>query len=183
MLDAPDGLDLVAWAGVVPLAAIAGGLAGAAIHARVIVEPLGVRRRERPAAPGRANLAGLIGGIVLVLAGLAALQLVAASGGGGEILILLVAIVGLLVVGFASGPRLALACARMLQRRRGVEFLLAHRRLQADPRSAGRVAGVLFVCGVALGIEARLLVDQLVEAGSGSGIVTDTTFYAMARTH
>ena len=178
MLAAPDALDVVAWAGVLPLATIAGALAGAAIHGRVIVEPLGVRRRERPAAPGRANLAGLVGGIVLVLAGLVAFPLIAADGGGGELLLLIVAIAGLLIVGFTSGPRLALAYARMLERRGGVVFLLALRRLQADPRSAGRAAGVLFVCGVALGVEARLLGDQLVDAGSGSGFVTDTAFYA-----
>ena len=33
------------------------------------------------------------------------------------------------------------ACARLLERRRGAEALLAGRRLRADPRSAGRVAG------------------------------------------
>ena len=70
------------------------------------------------------------------------------------------AAVGLLLAAFAGGPRFVLACARVLARRRGAEALLASRRLQADPRSAGRVAGVLVVCGVALGIEALLMAVQ-----------------------
>ena len=56
MVDTPDALDALAWVVLVPLAAVAGTLAGAAIHGRAVVEPLGVRRRSRTAPPGRASL-------------------------------------------------------------------------------------------------------------------------------
>ena len=168
MLATPDALDLLAWAAVVPLAGIAGVLAGAALHGRTIVEPLGVRRRARPAAPGRSNLAGLIAGVALVLVSVVVFPTVA-SHGAGELGVLLAAIFGLLLAAFAGGPRLVLGYAHVIERRHGVEALLAHRRLQADPRSAGRVAGVLFVCGVALGVEALLIAEQLSQSGFGGG--------------
>jgi hypothetical protein len=172
MLATPDVIDLPAWALVVPLAGIAGALAGAAIHGRVIVEPLGVRRRAQPTAPGRANLATLGAGVALVVVSLAVFPLAPAHG-AGELGLMVMAIVGLLIAAFAGGPRLALGYARVLARRRGVEALLAHRRLRADPRTAGRVAGVLFVCGIALAVEALLIAEQIFSSNFGD----DTTFW------
>ncbi len=155
MLDTPDALDPVAWAALVPLAALAGALSGAAIHRHAVVEPLGVRRRSRPPGPGRASLVVLIVGLALVLAAIAGFPLVAGNDAAGPGPLL--AMIGLLLAAFAGGPRLVLGCARVLARQRGAEALLASRRLRADPRSAGRVAAVLLVCGVALSVEALLL--------------------------
>ncbi|MDQ4049683.1 MAG: hypothetical protein M3131_09960, partial [Actinomycetota bacterium] len=47
------------------------------------------------------------------------------------------------------------------------------RRLRADPRSAGRAAGVLVVCGVALGIEGLLFAAHVIDLG----LSDDATFY------
>jgi hypothetical protein len=178
MLATPDVLDLPAWALVVPLAGIAGAFAGAAIHGRVIAEPLGVRRRAQPAAPGAANLATLVAGVALVLAGLVGLPLVARHG-AGELGLIVTAIAGLLLAAFAGGPRLVLGHARVLGRRRGVEALLAHRRLRADPRTAGRVAGVLFVCGLALAVEVLLIAEQIFDSNFGDDTAFWVTGYGM----
>jgi hypothetical protein len=160
MLDAPDALDLAAWALLAPVAAVAGAIAGAAIHGRAVVEPLGVRRRARAPRPGRVNLAVLLGGLALVIGALVAVPRFSRVGGGEGVLIV-ASLTGVLLVAFAAGTRLVLRSAQLLARRRGAEALLASRRLRADPRSAGRVAGVLLVCGVALGFESVLLSAQL----------------------
>ena len=75
LLDTPDALDVLAWAALVPIAALAGALSGAAIHGRVVVEPLGVRSRARPAEPGRTSLAVLVAGLALIAIGIAAAPL------------------------------------------------------------------------------------------------------------
>lgn len=164
MLDAPDAFDALACAVLVPLAGVAGALSGAAIHGRAVVEPLGVHRRGRPAAPGGASRAALIAGVALIAVSVAATPGV--DGDHATVLALLLAmLLGLLLAAFAGGSRLVLALARLLAQRPGVEALLASRRLQADPRSAGRVAGVLFLCGVALSIDVVLVVEQLATGG------------------
>lgn len=178
MLDTPDALDAVAWAALVPLVALAGAVAGAAIHGRAVVDPLGVRRRSPPSGPGRASLVVLIAGVALVAAGIVGVPSLA--GDDAIDLGLLVAMIGLLLAAFAGGPRLVLASAHALGRRRGTEALLASRRLRADPRSAGRVAGVLFVCGVALGIEALLVAQQLLFDGFGADAAFYLAGFAMA---
>ena len=179
MLAAPDAFEILAWAGVIALAALAGAVAGAAIHGRAVVEPLGVRRRARPAAPGRASRGMVFAGVVLVVVALSGLQR-ASTQGGGESFPFALALLGVLLAAFASGPRLVLACSRVLNRRHGAEGLIADRRLQADPRTAGRVAGVLFVCGMALGIESLLVAGQLFDSSSGDVDVFYFAGYGMA---
>jgi hypothetical protein len=167
MLDEPDALDALAWAALVPLAALAGAVSGAAIHGRAVVEPLGVRHRVLPARPGRVSRSVLIAGIVLIGVGVGG----AASGDAAHttvLALLLTMMLGLLLAAFAGGSRLVLARARALAQRPGIEALLASRRLQADPHSAGRVAGVLFLCGVALSIDVVLVVEQLATSGFGA---------------
>jgi len=179
MLTTPDALDLLAWALLVPLAAIAGALAGAVVQGRAVVEPLGVRSRDRPPAPGRASLAVLVAGAALVVVGIVAPALLRRHG-AGELGVLIMAMMGLVLAAFAAGPRLVLAVARLLGRRHGAEALLASRRLRADPRSAGRVAGVLVVCGVALGIEGVLVAELLFDTGFGDDSGFYLTGYSMA---
>jgi hypothetical protein len=116
--------------------------------------------------------------VALVLASLVGLPL-AARHGAGELGLIVTAIVGLLVAAFAGGPRLVLGYARVLGRRRGVEALLAQRRLRADPRTAGRVAGVLFVCGLALAVEALLIVEQIFDSNFGDDTAFWVTGYGM----
>jgi hypothetical protein len=179
MLDTPDAYDALAWAALVPLALLAGGLSGAAIYGRAVVEPLGVRRRARPPEPGRVSFAVLVAGLVLVVIGVVAARV--AIGSDGAVLGLLLAMMlGLLLAAFAGGSRLVLGSARLLARRPGAERLLASRRLRADPRSAGRVAGVLVICGVALGLDAVLVAEQVGSDGFGDDATFYLTGYAMA---
>ncbi len=179
MLDTPDALDLATWAGLVPTAGAAGALAAAVIHGRAVLEPLGVRRRDRPPAPGRASRAVLIAGIALVLAGFVSFSSLTRHS-AVELGVLVLTMIGLLLAAFAGGPRLVLASAHGLGRRRGAEALLAGRRLRADPHSAGRVAGVLVVCGVALGIEGLLLAELVFDLGFGDDAAFYLTGYGMA---
>ena len=179
LLDTPDALDALAWAALVPVAALAGALSGAAIHGRVVVEPLGVRSRTRPPEPGRTSLAVLVAGLALIAIGIAAAPL-GVDDHATVLALLLVMMLGLLLAAFAGGPRLVLACARVLAGRSGPEPMLASRRLRADPRSAGRVAGVLFVCGVALAIQGVLVVEQLATDGFNDDAGFYLTGYLMA---
>ena len=171
MVVTPDALDALAWLVLVPLAAVAGALAGAAIHGRAIVEPLGVRRRSRTAPPGRASRSLLIAGLVLVVAALGGLT--QADSDAGSLALIVLTLLGLLLAAFAGGSRFVLGCARVLAKRPGAEALMASRRLRADPRSPGRVAAVLLVCGVALSVEGLMLASHL----SQDGIDDDVAFY------
>jgi hypothetical protein len=168
LLPAPTPVDAVAWAGVALLAAVGGALAGAAVQGRVVVEALGVRRRASSNRPGRLNPAVLVTGGVLVVAGTVG-PVVEARAGAMAIYIMMV---GILLSAFAVGPRLVGLSGRLLSRRAGAEALLAGARLTADPRSSGRVAAVLVICGVALGVDAGLAVDFLTQRES-----TDEGFY------
>jgi hypothetical protein len=76
-----------------------------------------------------------------------------------------VTVLALLLVAFAGGPRLVRRRGIRLTRDGGAERLLAGSRLAAEPGSAGRVAAVLMVCGVALGVEAVIVSDLLLERG------------------
>ncbi|MDA0184598.1 hypothetical protein OJ997_30125, partial [Solirubrobacter phytolaccae] len=147
LVAAPDALDAVAWVVLVPVLAAAGGLAATALP----------ERAAQSRGPGRVNLALLLMGVgLIVLSGalIASMPSEAPS---------LLAILGLVIVAFSAGPRLVLGCAALLARRPTAEALLAARRLRADPRSAGRVASVLIVCGVSLGVDALLIVQSLTE--------------------
>lgn len=179
MLNTPDALDLATWAGLVPTAGAAGALAAAVIRGRTVVGPLGVRRRDRPPAPSRASLAALIAGVALVLGGIGLASSLSRHS-AEELVVLVMTMIGLLLAAFAGGPRLVLAAARLLGRRRGAEALLASRRLRADPHSAGRVVGVLFVCGIALGIEGLLLAELVFDLGLGDDAAFYLTGYGMA---
>ncbi|MDA0174158.1 hypothetical protein OJ998_33965 [Solirubrobacter taibaiensis] len=157
--DSPDVVDAFTWLALVPVLAVAGGLAGAFVQ---------TRRPER-ARPGRASFAGLAVGSAIIAA---SLMVYAANGGIG---LLFTAVPGLLVFAFACGPWLVLGSARLLERRPSAERLLAARRLRADPHSAGRVAGVLIVCGVAFSVEALLIYQALADPE----IVDTDNFYAI----
>ncbi len=72
---------------------------------------------------------------------------------------------------------------RLLRRRDSAEDLLAgYRRLEADPRTAGRVAGVLMICGLALAIEVVFAADILTEAPYDRGFYLTGVGLAVAGT-
>jgi hypothetical protein len=170
MMPEPDTRDALVWVVVLLLAGVGGGLAGAALQGRAVVEPLGVRRRATPPPPGLVNLGVLAFGFMLIAGGITHPHMVSRGSG---MLLLLQLLLGLLLLAFAAGPRLVRRRGLLLRKRGGVEELLAGRRLEADPGPPGRVAAVLAVCGVALGIEVVLVTD-LLTAGS---LAADLSFY------
>jgi hypothetical protein len=171
MMPEPDTRDALVWVVVLLLAGVGGGLAGAALQGRAVVEPLGVRRRATPPPPGLVNLGVLAFGFMLIAGGITHPHMVSRGSG---MLLLLQLLLGLLLLAFAAGPRLVRRRGLLLRKRGGVEELLAGRRLEADPGPPGRVAAVLAVCGVALGIEVVLVTDLLT---AGSGLAADLSFY------
>jgi hypothetical protein len=171
LVDTPDAADALTWLALVPLAFVVGTLVGAAIHGRAVVKPLGVRRRSRTAPPGRASLTLLIAGLVLAAAPFAGVM--RADTDTNRLVLIVLTMLGLLLAAFAGGSRFVLACARLLANRHGADALLASRRLRADPRSPGRVAAVLLVCGIALSLEGLIVAEQL----HGDGLDDDVAFY------
>lgn len=145
----PGVVDVALWLLLIPALTAAAGAAAALLG----------ERHACAGRPGRANRAALVVGGALVVLPLVSVGLFAS--GSFPFLV----IVGLVVLAFASGPWLVLGAARFLARRPGAEPLLAARHLRVDPRSTGRVAGVLIVCGVALSIEALLVYQLLAEPG------------------
>lgn len=162
LVPTPAALDLVAWAGVLLLASVGGAAAGAVVQGRVVAEPLGVRRRSGPRQPGRANLLGLLGGLAMVVGGVAWLD----RAGSGEFLLIAAVLAGLLLMAFMVGPRLVRRRGRSLQRRGTAVDLLAGGRLRAEPQAPGRVAAVLVICGLALGVEAVQVTHLLTTDGN-----------------
>jgi len=171
LLPAPDRVDLLAWPAVVALAALAGALAGATVGRTVVLESLAVRRRAPAGGPGRAGLVSVALGVALVLGGLSLVGL--ARGDSAGDLPIYAALLGVLLVALGGGPRFVRVLGRRSARRGDAEALLAGRRLEVDATSAGRVAGVLAVCGLSLGIDALLVVDALTSPGTRD----DLAFY------
>ncbi len=95
LVEPPDALDAAAWIALVPVLAAAGGVAAGALR----------ERDTRSAGPGRVNLAFLLTGVALIVVGGV---LIASAPSEAPTLL---AILGLLVVAFAAGPRLVLGCA------------------------------------------------------------------------
>lgn len=171
LVPTPGSLDLLAWAATLLVAAAAGAVAGSVVQGRVMAEPLGVRRRVAPHPPGRANLVGLAAGLFLVVFGLA---LFTEETGGGTYLLYVVVLVGLLLLAFTIGPLLVRRLGGRLQRRESAVDVLAGARLHADPQAVGRVAAVLVICGLALGLEA-VMVSELLSRDGNMG--DDLIFY------
>ena len=163
LVAAPDALDVPVWLGVALLAGLTGAVAGTAVQGRVVTEPLGVRRRGRPPGPGRAGLVALLSGLGLLLAGLLLLR-----DDNGDATIFLAVVPGTLLAALAGGPRLVRASGRRLARREGALNLLAGRRLEAEPQGPGRVAGVLVICGIALGLDAGLVAGVVADSSVGT---------------
>jgi hypothetical protein len=110
--------DALAWIVVLLLAGVGGGLAGAIFQRRAVVEPLGVRRRATPPPPGWVNLAMLVFGMVLIVGGVTHPHLVSK---GNDLLLLLQLLLGLLLLAFATGPRLVHGPGILLRKRGSVE--------------------------------------------------------------
>jgi hypothetical protein len=153
LLPTPSVADLLVWLIVVAVLGVLGVVAGAAVERRVLTDPLGVHRRVGTTPPGWPSACASLTGVVLVAVGLARIN------SDGSFLSPVLVVSGLLVTAFALSPVVARRRGRRLARRGSARDLLAGSRLAAEPRSAGRVAAVLAICGVALGMEAGMVSD------------------------
>lgn len=175
LLPPPGPVVPVAWAVLVPV--LTGTLALAAMRAvrAARVDPLGGSRRVvRPLTRAGLVLPALLGGAVLAVVGW--ILLPRDDSVPRWVFWLLP---GLLVAAaVCAGPALVTLAGRLHARRGRVDSVLAGRRLLADPRTPGRVAGVLLAVGLATGIAVGgigTLLDQfVVEGGSYGG---DLMFY------
>jgi hypothetical protein len=163
LLPDPEVLDIAVWLGVAAIAGIGGAAAGAAVQQRVIAEPLAIFRRAKRPRATRSSLAAILIGLLLAIGSVVYLVKVEAQ----SILVFVSMLIGIVITATASGPRLVRWRARKLRQDGRTEDLLAGWRLEAEPEAAGRVAGVLILCGVALGIETLFVGSSLVETGGG----------------
>lgn len=171
LLPPPAALDVLVWPAVVVLLALAGAAAGAAVQARVVTDPLGVHRRTRSPVRGRLSLVLLAAGAILV--GVALASALVVSDQWLDVVLLPLVVGGFLLLAFGAGPLVVRTRGQAMVRRGDPVRLLAGARLAADPAAGGRVAGVLVLCGVVLGV-AAVFVTSLFTDPVG---VTDLGFY------
>ncbi|HEY4315444.1 MAG TPA: hypothetical protein VGO19_08060 [Actinomycetes bacterium] len=169
LLPSPDRVDLLGWLAVVVLTLLGGLVAGGLVARRIVVDPLGVRRRTRDVPPGRVALAVTLLSAAGLVTGVTVVRLGPAHWWFPMVLVL----VSLLVMVFAGAPAAVAALGRRRARSADAADLLAGLRVAAAPRSNGRVAAVLLVCGVAFGVQAVLVGDLLHEHDLGE----DASFY------
>jgi hypothetical protein len=153
LLPSPSAADLLVWPIVVAALGVLGAMAGAGVERRVLTDPLGVHRRADAKGPGWPSALVTTIGLALVAIGFYGFR------GDHSFVPPALVVSGLLVAAFALAPVVARRRGRRIAHRGSARDLLAGSRLAADPRSAGRAAAVLAVCGVALGVEAGLLAD------------------------
>ncbi|MFI7587729.1 FtsX-like permease family protein [Spongisporangium articulatum] len=165
---APDGWKLlppldwtaaVTWVLVVPLLGLLGGLVSARTARTAEVSPLGITRRAPRALTWR-TVAVPVVSLTVCLA-----FLVYAFRTYAQQWVILLGIVAAVVFCLSLGPLAVVGLGRLAVRSDRLETALAGRRLLADPRPSGRVAGVLFAVGLTLGFEAYLAVGVLREPG------------------
>jgi len=178
LLPDPEALDIAVWLAVAVIASIGGAAAGAAVQRRVIAEPLAIFRRAKRHRGTHSSLAAILVGLLLVIGSVVHLATVDAQ----PILVFVSMLIGVVITAMASGPRLVRRRGRKLRQHGGTEDLLAGWRLEADPQAAGRVAGVLILCGVALGIETLFLASSVAQTGGIGGARNYVTFLATLAT-
>lgn len=157
MMPSPARGDLVVWAVLVPVTTVAGAVAGYRLQ-QVSDDAVTVNPGSRRVAPSWVRRLLPATGALLVVGGVIGLFARPADAGWPDLAVA----VGALLLAYAGGPWLVRRAGRRLQRRGPAEHLLAGRRLEVDPRPAGRVVAVLMVCGAALGLDLCLVVPPMV---------------------
>jgi hypothetical protein len=165
MLPEPGIAVIISWPVLVVLLALAGAGAAALAARPATVSPLGIVRGH-PERPGKATVALILVAIVVLIIGLASLARVVQA-----TLIVSAMAAAVILLAMSGGPWLILFVARMAVRG-DLITMLAGRRLLADVRSPGRVAGVLFTVGIAVGMITEMSADLI--TGSNGG---DLAFY------
>jgi hypothetical protein len=154
MLPRPGMVVLLGWPVLVVLLGLGGAWAAGVAARTATVSPLGIVR-GRPQRLGRASVLRIVGAGMVLIIGLAAL-----GGMVEEILVFSAMAAAVVVLAMSAGPWLILFVAR-----RAVQgdliSMMAGRRLLADVQSPGRVAGVLFAVGIAVGAIAEMAVDLI----------------------
>jgi hypothetical protein len=171
MMPPPALGDLAVWAVLVPLATVTGAVAGYRLQ-QVSERPVAVDRGPQTARPGSLRWMAVTGAL-LTVGGLIGVYVWPARARwlGG------VVVVGMLLMAYAGGPWLVRRAGRRLQRRGAAEHLLAGRRLEVDPRPAGRVGVVLMVCGVVLGVDLLVAAPAMVRWLAGSPPTKDQVVF------
>ncbi|HST86119.1 MAG TPA: hypothetical protein VLL08_30555 [Kineosporiaceae bacterium] len=154
MLPEPGVAVIISWPVLVVLLTLAGAGAGALAARPATVSPLGIVRGQ-PDRPGKATVVLIFVAIVVLIVGLAALARVLQ-----ETLIISAMAAAVILLAVSGGPWLILFVARMAVRG-DLITMLAGRRLLADVRSPGRVAGVLFTVGIVVGVVTETALDLI----------------------
>lgn len=168
MLPTPGLPVALAW----PLVALGVAFAHAATAAAAVpaaaADPLGISRRKARPLGWRAAAAPVVFACLL----LASLLQTYFLAGGGELYVFLLPFLAVLTA-VGLGPWFVVLAGRICVRSRRPHVMIAGRRLLADPRTPGRVAGALFGVGLAIGI-ATLGVVGIMQAYDDP---RDRTFY------
>jgi len=147
MLPDPGPVVLVSWLVLVPALTLSAAVTAAGVVRAASVDPLG---RSRRAVRPLSRAARVVPVVLVVLVAADAGGLLTRDQGSGALVACLMLL--LIALALASGPWLVVLAGRVDVRRRGIASLIAGRRLLADPRTLGRVAGVLLAIGLATGI-------------------------------
>ncbi|WP_088285864.1 hypothetical protein [Kineosporia sp. A_224] len=148
LLPTPAAALVVGWPVVAVLVVVAAVLAARRAADVGTVDALGLsRRRARPLSRSSATTTAVILGVLVL--GLVLLFL-APNGAAAGVVVLVLPLV-FVAAAVAAGPWIVVAVGRRHVRRGNPVAVLAGRRLIADPRTPGRVAGVLLAVGLAVG--------------------------------
>ncbi len=165
MLPRPGVAVLLSWPVLVVLLGLAGAGAARFAARRGTVSPLGLVR-GRPELPRKTTLTSIVVAVVGLVVGFEALGQV-----HDGILVFAAMAAAIVLLATSGGPWLVMLIARMAIRG-DLVTMLAGRRLLADVRSPGRVAGVLFTVGIVFGVIAAMVV----------GVIADPNIDAAGRT-
>ena len=170
----PAAGDVLLWVALVLLAAGVGAAVGYRTARPGPVHSGGTQDGPTHVGWGRTNRVMLVTGSGFMVATLVAMV---SSQPGGSWWVLPSMVIGLLLLSFGTGPRLVRWSGRRLQRRGVAEDLLAGRRLELNPRPAGRVAAVLLVCGATLALDVLVAVPALVAWVAGTPPEAEVVFF------
>lgn len=172
MLPPPGAAVLAAWIGLLPLTQVTAARVAAASARPVTFNPLGLTRRAPRRLGVRAAAAPIAFSAALVWTFEQAIQ---DSDGSMYALALPVLVCALALT---VGPWVVTIAGLLLRRRRSLAAKLAGHRLLADPRTAGRIAGVLLAAGFATTLITVKLATYIdVKLAVQGQVGYDLTFY------
>jgi hypothetical protein len=168
LLPGPGPAVGIGWVVLLAVLSLGGGLSARLAARPASVSPLGITRRARRdiGAVGR-----LVPGVALAVAVAATLGFL----GSGD-LIAYTLLAALLVLTVTGGAWIVELTGR-LALRRGLATAMAGRRMLADVRGPGRVAGVLFAIGIAFGATTSQIISVWIDSLEGQSFGDSVSFY------